>query len=436
MRILELILKKRSGFEHNFRELEFIAKGAAEGNIADYQLSAWLMAVYFKGMKPAETAGFTRAMAMSGARLNLKSVNAFKIDKHSTGGVGDGISLALAPVAAACGVAVPMMSGRGLGHTGGTLDKLESVRGFKVGLSPSHIIRQLKETGVCMFGQTRELAPSDRKLYALRDATGTVESLPLIVSSILSKKYAESLDGLVMDVKYGSGAFLKDFRQSRELAVALIKTAGMLGMKCVAVLTNMEEPLGMAIGNSLEMEQSVKILNGWKGPDDFMKILLTLSGWMVYLGRKARTPDEGFEKAWRAVKDGSALKKMKQMVRWQSGDERVVDYPERFLKKSRLVTEIRAGRNGYVKRIDAKTAGIAAVMLGAGRFKAEDEIDHGAGIALEKKTGDAVSPDTVVARLYSSEAAKLMEAKKKFLGSFEISPSSVKKTELVKEIIS
>ncbi|MBU2530822.1 MAG: thymidine phosphorylase, partial [Elusimicrobia bacterium] len=278
MEMIELILKKRLGLEHDYKEIKFISDGAANGEICDYQLSAWLMAVFFKGLSKKETANLTKAMVLSGDKMNLKSFKALRIDKHSTGGVGDGVSLALAPIVASVGIIVPMMSGRGLGHTGGTLDKLESIKGFQIRLSQAYIMNQLRKTGVSMFGQTGKLAPADKKLYSLRDATCTVESLPLIVSSILSKKYAEDLNGLVMDVKYGSGAFLKDFKNSRKLAVAIKSTAQQLGIKCVAILTNMEEPLGNAIGNANEMEQSIRILKGEGGPQDFMEVLEVLAG--------------------------------------------------------------------------------------------------------------------------------------------------------------
>ena len=261
MRMLDLILKKRSGLEMSERDLSFIAGGASSGTIPDYQLSSWLMAAFCRGLNEKESAWLTKAMAFSGRRLDFRSVKQPKIDKHSTGGVGDGISLALAPLAACGGIAVPMMSGRGLGHTGGTLDKLESIKGFKVRLSPEHILRQLKAIGVCMFGQTAELAPADKKLYALRDASGTVECIPLITASILSKKYAENLDGLVLDVKFGAGSFLKDYNLCRQLACALVNTGKRLGMKCAAVLTAMDQPLGKAVGNSLEMIQAVKVLH-------------------------------------------------------------------------------------------------------------------------------------------------------------------------------
>jgi len=435
MRMLDLLLKKRSGGEHDFKELKFIADGAASGAIPDYQLSAWLMAAFLNPLSKKETADFTKAMALSGKKLDLKGLKGGRVDKHSTGGVGDGVSLALAPVAAAAGVIVPMMSGRGLGHTGGTLDKLEAVKGFKVRLSAGRVYKQLKATGLSMFGQTAELAPSDKKLYALRDASCTVESLPLIVASILSKKYAEDITGLVMDVKYGSGAFLKDFKKSRELAVALIDTAKLLGIRCVAVLTAMDEPLGLAVGNGIEMEQSINILRGEKGPADFMEVLEVLSGWMIYLGSKAETPEEGMAKARGVIADGSALEKMRQMVRWQGGDVRVVDNPEKFLPKAKLVTEVKAVKAGYIVKMDARTVGHASVVLGAGRARAEDAVDLGAGLILYKKVGDRLVPGEIIARLYSSGAQKLREGRKTFESALSTDFRPGKKTKLIKEII-
>jgi pyrimidine-nucleoside phosphorylase len=433
--MLDLLLKKRSGAEHRADELRFIADGAASGSIPDYQLSAWLMAAFLNPLSGRETADFTRAMAHSGKKLDLKELGAFRVDKHSTGGVGDGVSLALAPIAAAAGVIVPMMSGRGLGHTGGTLDKLESVRGFKVRLSPGRVYKQLEAAGLCMFGQTGELAPSDKKLYALRDASSTVESLPLIVASILSKKYAEDITGLVMDVKYGSGAFLDTFKKSRELALALIRTAKLLGIRCVAVLTAMDEPLGLAVGNAIEMEQSIRILRGEKGPADFVEVLEVLSGWMICLGGKARTPEEGRTKARAAIADGSALEKMRLMVRWQGGDTRVVDAPEKFLPRAKLTAEVRAAKAGYLVKLDARTVGRASVVLGAGRARAEDAVDFGAGIMLCRKIGDRVAAGEITARLYASDAAKLREGKKMFESALETGPRPPRKTRLIKEII-
>jgi pyrimidine-nucleoside phosphorylase len=433
--MLDLILKKRSGGGHDFKELKFIADGAASGAIPDYQLSAWLMAAFFNPLSGRETADFTRAMALSGKKLNLKALKGGRVDKHSTGGVGDGISLALAPVAAAAGVIVPMMSGRGLGHTGGTLDKLEAVRGFKVRLGAGRVYRQLKSAGVCMFGQTAELAPSDKKLYALRDATCTVESLPLIVASILSKKYAEDITGLVMDVKCGSGAFLRDFKKSRELAAALMDTAKMLGIRCVAVLTDMDEPLGLAVGNGIEMEQSLRILRGEKGPADFMEVLEVLSGWMIYLGGKARTPEEGRGKAAAVISDGSALGKMRQLIRRQGGDPRVADDPGKYLPRAGLSVEVNASKAGYLAGMDARTVGYASVVLGAGRARAEDRVDPGAGMELYKKTGDKLAKGDPIARLYASDAGKLREGRKMFETSLKIGARPPKKKPLIIEVM-
>ncbi len=435
MRMLDLLLKKRSGLEMTPEELKFIALGAADGSIPDYQLSSWLMAAFLNGLSPKETAGLTRAMALSGKKLDLSSINGKKVDKHSTGGVGDGVSIALAPVAAACGVVVPMMSGRGLGHTGGTLDKLEAMKGFNVRLAPEYVVKQLKTTGLSMFGQTERLAPSDKKLYALRDASCTVESLPLIVSSILSKKYAEDITGLVMDVKYGSGAFLKDFKSSRELAVALMGTAKLLGIRCVAVMTAMNEPLGAAIGNGIETAQSVKILAGDKGPADFTLVLETLAGWMIHLGGRARNAEEGEEKARAVIADGSALEKFRQMVKWQGGDPRVADDPDRHMPKSRLSAEIKARKGGFLAAMEARAVGFASVALGAGRAKAEDPVDFGAGFVLEKKPGDRVKPGDVIARAYASSSRKLAEGVKLFEGALAYGARAPRKEPLIREII-
>ncbi|PIS47153.1 MAG: thymidine phosphorylase [Elusimicrobia bacterium CG08_land_8_20_14_0_20_51_18] len=436
MRMLDLILKKREGKELAFDELDFIAQGAAKGSLPDYQLSSWLMAVFFKGLTYRETADFTRAMAFSGERLDLKSIKGPKIDKHSTGGVGDGISLALAPIVGACGVPVPMMSGRGLGHTGGTLDKLEAVKGFNVRLSTDRVIKQLNAINVCMFGQTGELAPSDKKLYSLRDVTGTVESIPLIVASILSKKYAEGINGLVMDVKFGSGAFMQDFKKSRELALCLKKTAELLGIKAVAVLSDMNNPLGRAIGNGIEMEQAIRILRGEKIAGDYEELLHALAGHMIYMGKKAGSVEEGVKKSLEAVKNGGALKTMRQMIKWQGGDERVVDSPKTFLPRARFACQVRAPKGGYIESMESRTLGWVGVALGVGRTKAEDSVDFGAGMWLEKKAGEAVKKNEVIAEIFSSDASKLDEAKKMFLGCMKISSSKPKLGKIIREIIS
>jgi len=435
MRILDIILKKRAGQTLTPAELEFVANGAAKATIPDYQLSAWLMACYFNPLSNAETAAFTKAMAFSGKRMDYGEVKLPKVDKHSTGGVGDGISLALAPLVACAGVAVPMMSGRGLGHTGGTLDKLEAMRGFKVGLPGDHIKRQMKAINVCMFGQTKDLAPADKKLYALRDATGTVESRPLIVASILSKKYAEGVDALVMDVKYGSGAFMVEYKDSKLLAESLVKTAKLMGLNCVALITAMDQPLGRAIGNANEMVQSVKVLKGDKSAPDFTELLLELGAWMVVMAKKAKTVKDARAKLQKAIDSGEAAERMRQMIKWQGGDPRLVDRPETFLPNAKLVYEFKAEKKGFVARIDARKAGDACVMLGGGRSRMEDVIDFGAGIYLEKKVGDKVAKGDVIARIYASDAARLEAGKAKFIEAVKISGSKVKASPLIKEII-
>jgi pyrimidine-nucleoside phosphorylase len=434
MRMLDLILKKRQGQEHDYKELEFIAKGAAKGTINDYHLSAWLMACFFNPLSPKEMAALTKAMAFTGSRLEFPGMKNV-IDKHSTGGVGDGISLALAPLVASAGVPVPMMSGRGLGFTGGTLDKLEAMKGFKIGLPKRQILRQMKEIGVCMFGQTGDLAPADKKLYALRDATATVESIPLIVASILSKKYAEGVDALVLDVKYGSGSFLIDYDKSKRLAVSLCKTANLLGIKNVALLTAMEEPLGKAVGNALEVKQSIDILKGDNSVPDFKEVLLELGAWMVYLGKKAKSVNEAKKILQENIYNGKALTKMKEMIKRQGAKPELVDMPDRFLPKAKFSFEYRAKKSGFVCALDARTIGFSCVLLGGGRNKMDDVIDYGAGIMLEKKLGDKVKKGETIARLYADNKQKLSLGKDKFETAVKIGSKKPKLPKLIKETI-
>lgn len=435
MRIFDILIKKRDGKSLSYDDFIFIAEGAKDGTIPDYQLSAFLMACFINGLDRKETSYLTKAMAFSGKRLDLRSIKKLKVDKHSTGGVGDGISLALAPIVASCGVCVPMMSGRGLGHTGGTLDKLESIPNFKVNLTYSHILRQLKAIDICMFGQTSELAPADRKLYALRDATRTVESIPLIVASILSKKYAEGIDSLVMDVKFGSGAFMQDYKKAKNLAIHLVSTAKMLGIKAVAIMSNMNCPLGRAVGNGIEMEQSIRILKGEHVADDFEELLYLLSGYMIYLGKKARTVDEGIDLAIRAVKTGKALEKLRDMIKWQLGDTRVCDNPSTFLPKGKIVSYFRAERDGYIYSLDARLVGIASVALGVGRIKAEDSVDLGAGMWFEKKYGDFVKKGDIIVTIYGSDIKKVNESKKIISDSIRIGNKKPLKQKLIGEVI-
>ncbi len=434
MRMLDLIAKKRAGLAHAPSELAFIAQGAAGGSIPDYQLSAWLMAVCWRGMKEQETVALTRAMAASGRRLELGALKAKKADKHSTGGVGDGVSLALAPLAAAAGLVVPMMSGRGLGHTGGTLDKLEAVRGFKVRLPLPAISRQLARIGLCMFGQSAQLAPADRKLYALRDATATVESLPLVVASILSKKAAEDLDALVLDVKVGSGAIFQDPAAAEALARALVKTGKGLGMRTVALLTGMEQPLGRYVGNALEIRQAVEILRGDARAADYLECLLALGGWMVHLAGRAASPRAGARKLTALIASGEAYRKFREMVRAQGGDARLID-DLGLLPRARLTVSVTASKAGYLRRLDARRVGQAAVLLGAGRAHMDQALDYGAGMILDKKIGDAVARGEVVARLFAGDKAALEQGREHFLTALEIGPARPKLQPLIRKIL-
>jgi pyrimidine-nucleoside phosphorylase len=435
IRMLEIIAKKRDGLKLDYKDFEFVSNGAARGLIPDYQISSWLMACFLNGLDDIETSNLTRAMAFSGRRLDLRGIKKIKVDKHSTGGVGDGISLSLAPIVASCGVCVPMMSGRGLGHTGGTLDKLESIRNFQVRLPYSHILRQLKAISVCMFGQTEELAPADKKLYALRDATRTVESIPLIVASILSKKYAEGINALVMDVKFGSGAFIKDYYKAKKLAVSLVRTSKLLGIKAVAVMSNMEVPLGRAIGNGIEMEQSIRILKGEKIADDFEELLYLLCGYVIYLARIARNVEEGIDKARKAVESGSAIEKLREMIKWQKGDARVCDNPATFIPKAKIVSYVKAHYDGYITAMDARKIGWSTIALGVGRTKAEDPVDYSAGIWLNKKYGDKVKRGDIIASVYGSDITKINECIKIFSLGLKISSVKAKKINLIGEVI-
>lgn len=435
MLFLDLIAKKRDGGRHTPGELAFVARGAAKGLIPDYQLSAWLMAVLCRGMDEKETVELTRAMAASGEKLGLDAIKRPKADKHSTGGVGDGVSLALAPLAAACGLAVPMMSGRGLGHTGGTLDKLESIEGFRVRLDLPEIRAQVLKHGFSLFGQTGTLAPADRTLYALRDATATVPALALIVASILSKKAAEELDALVLDVKVGSGAIFRDAKSARNLARALVKTAKGLGMPTVAVLTAMEQPLGRFVGNALEVRQAVEILRGDETASDYLEVLLALGGWMLKLAGLARTPAAGAEQMRAKIKDGSGLRLFRDCVQAQGGKVAVIDDLSLLpaAKKSRAVS---ASKSGFVSALDARKVGHAAVLLGAGRAYKDQELDYGAGLELLKKTGDRVTKGETLAFLHAADENKLDLGEREYRDALKISPKPVRRPKpVVLEVI-
>jgi pyrimidine-nucleoside phosphorylase len=397
-----VIARKRDGAELGRGEIGAFVKGAVDGTWADYQLSALLMAIYLRGMTPRETAFLTDAMLRSGVVADLSGIRGPKADKHSTGGVGDKVSLHLAPMVAACGVVVPMISGRGLGHTGGTLDKLESIPGFRVGLSIADYRRQLARIGIALIGQTAELAPADRRLYALRDVTATVECIPLICASILSKKLAAGIDVLVLDVKFGRGAFMRDKARARELAVAITAVANAMGTPTRAVLTAMDEPLGRSVGNSLEVAESIGCLKGG-GARDLMEVTYAVGSQMLLLSGAARGAAEARSMLARSISSGAALGKFREMVRAQGGDARVADEPGR-LPQARFRRVLASPRAGFVTGVDALEVALAALHLGAGRARAEDAIDHAAGFDRLVKVGEAVARGGALCRVHASSA--------------------------------
>ena len=396
----ELIASKREGERLSDQDIHALIAGFMDGSVADYQMSALAMAIYFRGMDFDETVAMTLAMRDSGKVLSLDELDAPKVDKHSTGGVGDKVSICLAPIVAACGVVVPMMSGRGLGHTGGTLDKLEAIPGFRVDLSVREFRAQLRKIGCALIGQTGDLAPADRRLYSLRDVTGTVESIPLITSSILSKKLAEGIDALVLDVKVGRGAFMKTEPEARELARSLVRVGTLAGKRVSALLTDMNSPIGYTIGNALETGEALEILHG-EGPDDLRELSYELAIEMLRASGVSKTKTQARRRVELAVRDGSALRKMKQIVKSQGGDPAVVDEPDR-LAAARHRATVRANASGYVSEIDPLELGYTSMALGAGRRRAEDSVDPGAGIRLRVQLGDRVQAWDIIATLYSS----------------------------------
>ncbi len=433
MRTVDLIQRKRDGEELAPEEIEFLVEGYTNGDIPDYQMSSFLMAVYFSGMSDREVSRLTECMLRSGDTVNLSSVPGVKVDKHSTGGVGDKTSFIVAPLAAAAGVVVPMMSGRALGHTGGTLDKLESIPGFRTNLTPQEFEKQLAEIGLAFIGQTDRLAPADRKLYALRDVTATVESIPLISSSIMSKKLAEGVDALVLDVKVGSGAFMKKQVEARRLAQTMVGIGRRMDKKVQALITNMNQPLGYAVGNALEvMEASQTLQNA--GPADLTKLSLELAARMIFLGKKAESLDEARRTAEKHLVDGSGYKKFKQVVAAQGGNPQALDKFE-LLPNATGMREISSPRGGYVTSINAEDIGIASNMIGAGRDKKEDSIDPAVGIILEVKTGEKVDAGSVLCRLYYTKEDRVDEAAEMVEDAFRISAQKPDERELILEVV-
>lgn len=417
----EIILKKRNGAPLIRSEIEFMINGFTDGSIPAYQMSALLMAVYFHGLTPDETLLFTKIILKSGKTLDLSCLGKPVIDKHSTGGVGDKISLILAPLAAAGGLIVPMMSGRALGHTGGTLDKLESIAGFNTRLSLKQLRKQLSKIGFAMIGQTPELAPADDKMYALRDVTATVESIPLISASIMGKKLAEGIDGLVLDVKVGNGAFTKSFEDAELLAKTMIKIGRKMKKKVIALITDMNQPLGYAIGNSLEVKESIDVLQG-KGPEDVREITLALTEHMFKLGGKKK-PRKLAEKL---LEDGSAYRKFLDMVKEQGGNLKKL--PESKIKK-----QILAPKTGYIKAIDTFELGLCSIKLGAGRITVDSEIDHSSGIIIKHKIGSKVKKGKPIAIIHTNKPCR--EAETRIKNAFTISPKKPKPLSLIYKVL-
>ncbi len=422
MNQVDLISKKRDGGELTEEELAFLISGYVDGAIPDYQISALLMAIYFNGMTPRETATLTRLMRDSGIVLAHDNLRGVKADKHSTGGVGDKVSLILAPLVASAGLYVPMISGRALIHTGGTLDKLEAIPGFRTDLSLSEISQQLQSTGVVLVGQTGDLTPADKKIYALRDATGTVNSIPLITASILSKKMAEGIDALVLDVKCGSGAIFREKNQAWELGRMLIATAAEFGLKSSAIITAMSQPLGNAVGNWLETEEAIATLRG-HGPDDLLELSLVLSAQMLVLGEKVNNLREGHELLQDKIGSGAAFEKFVEIVEMQGGDTAVVKSPESY-PAAAFKQDIKAGREGYVSGIEAREIGNISMALGAGRAAMEDKIDYSSGILLKHKIGARVNKGDVLATALSDDETKLKNGIERLAQAFEITETA------------
>ncbi len=431
MNPVEFVRHKRDGGEHRPADMKAFIDAFVTGEVADYQASAWLMAAFLNGLSSQETLGLTQAMLHSGSVLTLPSVKQPRVDKHSTGGVGDKISLCLAPLVAACGVAVPMISGRGLGHTGGTLDKLEAIPGFRVDLDAKRFERIVRDVGTCLIGQTEKLAPADRRLYALRDVTATVECIPLIVASILSKKLAEGIDGLVLDVKCGGGAFMKDLKSARALAQALVSVGKGAGKRVSALITDMSAPIGLTIGNALETREAIEILHN-AGPADTRALTLELGAEMLVLGRRCKTRKEALPLLERALTDGSAFDVFRRLVKAQGGDVRSVDDPSR-LPQSKTKLLVTAPKAGYVTGIDAHALGVLAIELGAGRTRTDQKIDPAAGFVLQAPVGTRVTHGAPLITIHAKTRALAQSVKVHVNQAFTLGPRAPRPRPLVLE---
>lgn len=429
MNVYEIIDKKKRGLELNQTEIEYLINGYVNNEIPDYQISAWLMAVYFQGMTDRELLALTYCMTKSGEIVDLSSIMGVKVDKHSTGGVGDKVTLVVAPIVAACGGKVAKMSGRGLGFTGGTIDKLEAIPGLKTALAEEDFFNMVNEIGLAVMGQSADIAPADKKLYALRDVTATVDSIPLIASSIMSKKLAAGSDKIVLDVTVGSGAFMKDKENAVQLAEKMVAIGNGAGKKTVAILTNMDVPLGKMVGNNLEVVEAIETLKG-RGPEDLIAVVVEIASTMLYLAQIG-TKEECMKKVKRVIADGSALEKLKLMVERQGGDGSYIENPDQF-EKAIYQHEIIANNSGYIGKMNTEECGKAAVLLGAGREVKDDPIDMTAGIQFNKKTGDAVKQGDIVAIAYSSSKEKLQQGVQKISDIYDIVD---KRPQVVPEII-
>lgn len=428
-----MIMKKRNGGTLDKAEIDFMITEYTNGNIPDYQMSAMMMAIYFVGMNDEETLHLTMAMAHSGDMLDLSAINGIKVDKHSTGGVGDKTSLVLTPMVAACGLSVAKMSGRGLGHTGGTIDKLESFEGFRTDISTEKFIWNVNTIGVSIMGQTANLAPADKKLYALRDVTATVDNMSLIASSIMSKKLAAGSDAIILDVKTGSGAFMKNKEDAISLAEAMVSIGKMAGRKTIAVITDMDQPLGYAVGNALEVKEAIDTLKG-KGPENFTKLCYTLGSYMLVAGEIVKSREEAEIMLKDAIDSGRAFDKFVEFIASQGGNTQQVYNPD-LLPKAAEEVPVFADTEGYVEKIVCDEVGICSLILGGGRENKESEIDLSVGLILHKKVGDLVTKDTPIATLYGNSDEKLNEAKERLLRAYSITSKKVVKRELIQGII-
>lgn len=433
MRMYDLIEKKKLGNALKTEEINYIVEGFTNDTIPDYQMSALLMAIYFQGMNHEETLALTMAMAKSGEMLDLSEIEGIKVDKHSTGGVGDKTSLILAPMVASLGVPVAKMSGRGLGHTGGTIDKLDSFPGLSTNLSIDSFIRNVNNIKMAIAGQTGNLAPADKKIYVLRDVTATVDNISLIASSIMSKKIASGSDGIVLDVKVGSGAFMKDTNDAFKLASEMVNVGNSLGRETIAVLSDMNQPLGKAIGNSLEVIEAIQTLKG-EGPKDLLEICLQLGSYMLIIAGKVKTPEEGRTLLLKTIENGLAYNKFKEFVGAQGGDTSYIDDINKFPKAS-IIEDIRFMKSGYIKSIATEEIGLATMILGGGRETKDSIIDLSVGFIIEKKIGDFIKEEDIIATIYGNDINKVKLAKEKFILAFELCDKKPSPTKFIKGIV-